>query len=218
MAAELVHVDPVATPVEKNPISELQEVFQLWKLPMPQYREAHGTFSQFGTEVTVTIHSETMTFHSTGRTKKISKANAANAALDYIKTHEREMLEPPPSMAADDVEVGDVNFTYKKEGQANKQKSAAIDLRELSRETERLDHVHVGIDMGRLIQQNRQRLGMSQRDLASRINEKATVVSEYETGKALPNQQLVAKLERALGVHLRGEKAGQQKVFGRGRR
>ena len=100
MAAELVHVDLVATPVEKNPISELQEVFQQWKLPMPQYREAHGTFSQFGTEVTVAIHSETMTFHSTGRTKKISKANAANAALDYIKTHEREMLEPPPSMAA----------------------------------------------------------------------------------------------------------------------
>ena len=32
-----------------------------------------------------------------------------------------------------------------------------------------------------------------------RINEKANVVSDYETGRALPNQQIIAKLERVLG-------------------
>ena len=35
-----------------------------------------------------------------------------------------------------------------------------------------------------------------------RINEKVSVVSEYESGRALPNQQIVAKLERALGESL----------------
>ena len=35
----------------KNPISRLQEVCQQWKFPLPAYREAQGSFSEFGTEV-----------------------------------------------------------------------------------------------------------------------------------------------------------------------
>lgn len=34
------------------------------------------------------------------------------------------------------------------------------------------------------------------------INEKPQVVGEYESGKAIPNPQLIAKLERALGARL----------------
>lgn len=34
------------------------------------------------------------------------------------------------------------------------------------------------------------------------INEKPQVVGEYESGKAIPNPQLISKLERALGVRL----------------
>ena len=32
-----------------------------------------------------------------------------------------------------------------------------------------------------------------------RINEKLSVVSEYESGRAIPNQQIIAKMERVLG-------------------
>ena len=35
--------------------------------------------------------------------------------------------------------------------------------------------------------------------LPQRINEKLSVVSEYESGKAIPNQQIIAKMERVLG-------------------
>lgn len=38
------------------------------------------------------------------------------------------------------------------------------------------------------------------------INEKPNVIQEYENGKAIPNQQVISKLERALGVKLRGKK------------
>lgn len=38
------------------------------------------------------------------------------------------------------------------------------------------------------------------------INEKPQVIQEYESGKAIPNQQIITKLERALGVKLRGKK------------
>ena len=80
----------------KNPISRLQEVFQQWKYPLPSYREAQGTFQEFGTEVTVTIEDQNMTFYAKARTKKTSKANCAQAALDYISQNNPELLEPPP--------------------------------------------------------------------------------------------------------------------------
>jgi len=38
------------------------------------------------------------------------------------------------------------------------------------------------------------------------INEKPQIIQEYESGKAIPNQQIIGKLERALGVKLRGKK------------
>lgn len=34
------------------------------------------------------------------------------------------------------------------------------------------------------------------------------MINDYESGKAVPNQQVLAKLERALGVKLRGKDIG----------
>ncbi|MCL7021738.1 hypothetical protein MKW94_028994 [Papaver nudicaule] len=46
---------------------------------------------------------------------------------------------------------------------------------------------------------------MSQAELGKQINEKLHVVQEYESGKAIPNQIVLGKLERVLGVKLRGK-------------
>ena len=46
---------------------------------------------------------------------------------------------------------------------------------------------------------------LTQAQLAQQINERPQVVQEYESGKAIPNQQILAKLERVLGVKLRGK-------------
>jgi putative transcription factor len=43
-------------------------------------------------------------------------------------------------------------------------------------------------------------------NLWQQINEKPQVIQEYESGKAIPNNQIVTKLERVLGVKLRGGK------------
>eukprot|EP01101_Sappina_pedata_P004841 TRINITY_DN2104_c0_g1_i1.p2 TRINITY_DN2104_c0_g1~~TRINITY_DN2104_c0_g1_i1.p2 ORF type:complete len:137 (-),score=89.03 TRINITY_DN2104_c0_g1_i1:114-524(-) len=56
------------------------------------------------------------------------------------------------------------------------------------------------------IQKGRQALGLTQKDLATKINEKATVVNDYEAGSAVPNQSILIKMEKALGVKLRGIK------------
>jgi len=49
---------------------------------------------------------------------------------------------------------------------------------------------------------------MTQKDLATRVNEKPSVINDYESGRAVPSQQVLAKLERALGVKLRGKDIG----------
>ncbi|RWS16548.1 Endothelial differentiation-related factor 1-like protein [Dinothrombium tinctorium] len=91
----------------------------------------------------------------------------------------------------------------------NKQHTVSLNTAKLDRETEELHHDTVGLDVGKLIQQHRQAKGLTQKDLATKICEKAQIVTEYESGKAIPNQQILAKLERTLGVKLRGKDKGQ---------
>ncbi|KAJ3282186.1 Endothelial differentiation- factor 1 [Borealophlyctis nickersoniae] len=83
-------------------------------------------------------------------------------------------------------------------------KAAKID-----RETEDFTVEKIPLSLGKTIQQARQAKQMTQKDLATKINEKPTVVNEYEAGKAQnPNQQILGKMERALGVKLRGKDIG----------
>merc|ERR1712113_1256809 len=67
----------------------------------------------------------------------------------------------------------------------------------------------VSMDVGKLIQKGRQAKEMTQKDLATKICEKPQVVTEYESGKAVPNQAILGKLERALGIKLRGKDKGK---------
>ena len=86
-----------AESLHKNPISRLQEICQQWKFPLPTYREAQGTFSEFGTEVSLTLEGETVTFYGRGRTKKTSKSTAAQEVLDYVAQTKPHLLDPPPA-------------------------------------------------------------------------------------------------------------------------
>ena len=51
---------------------------------------------------------------------------------------------------------------------------------------------------------------LSQKDVAQKINEKPSVLQDYEAGRAIPNPQILAKLERVLGVKLRGNDIGKK--------
>lgn len=67
----------------------------------------------------------------------------------------------------------------------------------------------VDVSVGKAISQARQEKKFTQKDLATKINEKPQVINDYEAGRAVPNQQLLGKLERALGVKLRGKNIGE---------
>lgn len=53
--------------------------------------------------------------------------------------------------------------------------------------------------------------GMTQGELAKRINQPPRVVQDYERGTAPPDQKILNDMEKQLGVHLRGTKIGQKK-------
>lgn len=94
-------------------------------------------------------------------------------------------------------------------GGANKQHVTTKNTAKLDRETEELKHDKVPLDLGKLIQQGRQGKGMSQKDLATKVNEKAQVINDYEAGRGIPNQMVIGKIERALGIKLRGKDRGK---------
>ncbi|KAK1327073.1 Multiprotein-bridging factor 1b [Acorus calamus] len=84
--------------------------------------------------------------------------------------------------------------------------STSLNTRKLDEETENLTHDRVPLELKKCIMQARMDKKLTQSQLAQMINEKPQVIQEYESGKAIPNQQIISKLERALGVKLRSRK------------
>lgn len=93
-----------------------------------------------------------------------------------------------------------------KYSEGNKKSTAVIDKRKLDEQDEAGKLPEVGLSLGKRIQQARMTKSMTQKQLATLINEKPIVVAEYEQGKAIPNNQILGKLEKKLGVKLRGLK------------
>uniref|UniRef100_A0A8V1AIP8 Endothelial differentiation related factor 1 n=1 Tax=Gallus gallus TaxID=9031 RepID=A0A8V1AIP8_CHICK len=91
----------------------------------------------------------------------------------------------------------------------NKQHFITKNTAKLDRETEELHHDRVPLEVGKVIQQGRQSKGMTQKDLATKINEKPQVIADYESGRAIPNNQVMGKIERAIGLKLRGKDIGK---------
>ncbi|KAI4471492.1 endothelial differentiation-related factor 1 multiprotein bridging factor 1 [Holotrichia oblita] len=92
---------------------------------------------------------------------------------------------------------------------SNKQHVATKNTAKLDRETEELKHERISLDIGRLIQQGRQAKNLSQKDLATKINEKPQVITDYEAGRGIPNNVIIGKIERVIGIKLRGKDLGK---------
>ena len=60
----------------------------------------------------------------------------------------------------------------------------------------------VSKDLRLAITQARNAKGLTQKQLATQLNMQPQVINEYEAGKAIPNNQVIAKIERALGAKL----------------
>ncbi|GLJ37247.1 hypothetical protein SUGI_0755480 [Cryptomeria japonica] len=77
--------------------------------------------------------------------------------------------------------------------------STSLNTKKLDDETEVLSHERVPSELRKNIMQARLDKKLTQAQLAQQINEKPQIIQEYESGKAIPNQQVIVKLERVLG-------------------
>eukprot|EP01100_Stratorugosa_tubuloviscum_P000545 TRINITY_DN111_c4_g1_i1.p1 TRINITY_DN111_c4_g1~~TRINITY_DN111_c4_g1_i1.p1 ORF type:complete len:142 (-),score=88.13 TRINITY_DN111_c4_g1_i1:256-681(-) len=85
---------------------------------------------------------------------------------------------------------------------AGTNKTNSVDTRKIDRIAEDNDaalHIpRVSHNLSLQIQQARTAKGLTQKQLAVLINEKTTVVNDYENSRAIPNGQIITKLQRAL--------------------
>ncbi|KAF5331046.1 hypothetical protein D9619_005700 [Psilocybe cf. subviscida] len=83
-------------------------------------------------------------------------------------------------------------------------------IAKLDRENEVAPPAKIAPSVGRAMMDARLALKLSQKDVAQKVNEKPSVIQDYESSKAIPNPQILGKLERVLGVKLRGSDIGKK--------
>jgi len=103
------------------------------------------------------------------------------------------------------------SMVTEKKHSAGENKSAhaggGLGMKKLEDSTEEFKHNTVNQSLSKAISQARLAKKLTQKELATAINEKPQIIQEYESGKAIPNPQILNKLDRALGIHLpRGKK------------
>jgi len=67
---------------------------------------------------------------------------------------------------------------------------------------EEMAELEIVEDYPALIRRARERMGLKQEELARRLAERASVVQRLESGRLRPDERLVRKLERVLGIEL----------------
>lgn len=97
-------------------------------------------------------------------------------------------------------------YCLSSDGAGSNSRSDGTNLSKLDAETDVLSHATVSLSLSMSIQKARIAKKWSQAQLAQAINEKPAVINQYESGKALPNNQIISKIERALGTKLRSKK------------
>jgi putative transcription factor len=83
------------------------------------------------------------------------------------------------------------------------QTSSGKAAHKLDAETEDFHHEKVSTELKKQIIQARTAKKLTQAQLAQLINEKPQIIQDYESGKAIPNPQVLSKLSRVLGTTLR---------------
>jgi len=80
--------------------------------------------------------------------------------------------------------------------------SAGFSAKRLEEETEELKHATVSTELKVAMMKARTAKGLTQKQLATALNMQVQVINEYESGKAIPNNAIIAKIERHLGCKL----------------
>ena len=72
----------------------------------------------------------------------------------------------------------------------------------IENETEAFNHAKIGFNFKVAMQKARLASKISQKDLATKLNVKPQVITSYESGKVIPDNAFIAKMERILNCKL----------------
>ena len=98
---------------------------------------------------------------------------------------------------------GQIETTAKHGGGKNSGLSAAaVEANRLDADTGEGSHAKVPTELKLALQKARTAKGITQKQLATQLNMQPQIVNEYESGKAIPNNAIIAKFEKALGCKL----------------
>ena len=96
----------------------------------------------------------------------------------------------------------ELNKKKEKEKEKNKSNTSFVKEKKIDKKIEEgnLKHDKIKLDSSKQIQQQRLKLGMTQKDLAKKLNIPVKTIIEIESGKANKNQQLISKIKRNLNI------------------
>jgi len=92
--------------------------------------------------------------------------------------------------------------TVKKFGGGGNARGGPTNAIRLDNETETFRHKEISQSFKVTLMKARVAKKWNQKELAQRMNVQASVIASYENGTAIPQQQVVNKLQRVLGVKL----------------
>lgn len=118
------------------------------------------------------------------------------------------VLRKSPAQRAANQRATQATTTQRRAGgtNASARTAASASVARLEEDTDEFKHDTVNKSLSKAITQARLAKKLNQKQLGQMINEKPQVIQQYESGKAIPNQQIIGKLERALGCKLRERK------------
>ena len=90
------------------------------------------------------------------------------------------------------------------EGEVIKKKTQTNNYK-LDSHEESFTHKKVNKKISDMIREGRCTKGMKQKDLAGKLNVPAKTIVMYENGSIIPNNNLMGRIERVLGIKIRGK-------------
>ena len=108
------------------------------------------------------------------------------------------------------VNIGNKKKSIVKHSKENKNRNSGQKLFKLDT-TEIGPIKKVTLSTRKAISQRRTYLKLSQKEFAQKLNCKPEIITSYENGKAIPNQNILIKMERILGIYLSGKLVGEVK-------
>ena len=93
---------------------------------------------------------------------------------------------------------GNVTATKKYGAGGNQQGGTHLNTKKLDDDHDTLKHKTVSLGLKKLLQQERGKAKMTQKDMATAMNDKPQIIQDYEAGRGIPNPQILSKMERVL--------------------